>query len=89
MCVDRNALKLVDLSLAQSALDGGADLPAVQDDRSGRQAASPESRDAMLAHEAQHGVIGRAEPSVCFDPEHHLPEAVGCDRRYHAGEFGD
>ena len=31
--MDRNALKLVDPALAQSALDGGADLPEVQDDR--------------------------------------------------------
>jgi hypothetical protein len=31
--VDRNALELVDLPLAQGAFDGGARLPAVEDDR--------------------------------------------------------
>ena len=32
MRVDRDALELVDLALAQSAFDRGARLPAVQDD---------------------------------------------------------
>src|SRR3954451_18302542 len=33
MGVDRDALELIDLPLAQCAFDGGARLPAVQDDR--------------------------------------------------------
>ena len=43
---------------------------------------------AVLAHEAQHRIVGRAQPSVRFDLEHHLPEAVGRQRRHHAHQFG-
>ena len=45
--------------------------------------------DAVLAHEAQHRVIGCAKPPVRLDLEHHLPEAVGRQRRHHAHQFGD
>ena len=43
----------------------------------------------MLAHEAQHRVICRAEPSLRLDLQHHLPEAVGRQCRHHAHQFGD
>jgi hypothetical protein len=42
----------------------------------------------MLAHAAEHRVIGFAEPPLRFDPMQHLRQAVGRDRRHHAHEFG-
>ena len=54
----------------------------------GEQTASPEARDAMLAHEAQYRVICRPQPSLHLDLEHHLPKAVGCQRGHHAHQFG-
>jgi len=52
------------------------------------QPAPPKGSDAMLAHEAQHRVICRAQPSLHLDLEHHLPEAVGCQRGHHAHQLG-
>ena len=48
----------------------------------------PKGSDAMLAHEAQHRVICRAQPSLHLDLEHHLPEAVGRQRGHHAHQLG-
>jgi hypothetical protein len=42
----------------------------------------------MLAHEAQHRIIRRAQPSFHLDFEHHLPEAVGCQHGHHAHQLG-
>ena len=128
--VDRDALDPLDLLLPQGALDGGAGLAAVQDDRlivenapliehvgvgadgigpppgieprrpeiarrleahhvgRGKQSAPPKARDPVPAHEAQHRIIGGAQPSVRFDPDNHLSEAVGHQRGHHAHQFG-
>ena len=52
------------------------------------QTAPPEAGDPVPAHKAQHRIIGGAQPAVRFDPEDHLTEAVGHQRRHHAHQFG-
>ena len=44
--------------------------------------------DPVPAHETQHRIVGGPQPAVRFDPENHLTEAVGRQRRYHAHQFG-
>ena len=50
--------------------------------------ASPKPGDPVPAHETQHGIVGGPQPTVRFDPENHLAEAVGRQRGYHAHQFG-
>jgi hypothetical protein len=42
----------------------------------GEQTTPPEARDAVPAHKAQHRIIGRAQPAICFDPEWVLGQSI-------------